>query len=162
MDAARHASLTDREVAGRLRGARLRVTEPRLAVYRLLAELGGHRSADELFGELSRRAAGVSRMSVYNALATLHGVGLVTQADAGGGRTLYETNGAAHHHFVCRRCGRVLDVPCVRGRRPCLALPPGVGSADEAQIVFRGVCRACAGRERGRGSRRAPRRSVRP
>ncbi|HXF95033.1 MAG TPA: Fur family transcriptional regulator [Gemmatimonadales bacterium] len=143
MDAPGHRGLTDREVAERLRRGGLRVTRPRLAVYRALAALGGHRSAEDVVAELRRRRERVSRMSVYNALATLRGVGLLMQANAGPGGTLYETRAAWHHHFVCRRCGRVLDVPCVRGRRPCLSLPAGIGRAEEAQIVFRGVCRDC-------------------
>ena len=153
MDAARAVALTEDGLRAALRGARLRVTGPRLRVYAALRGLGGHRSADEVLAAARSGGASLSRMTAYNALADLQGAGLVTRADAGPGRTLFETRTDGHHHFVCRRCGVVLDVPCVRGRRPCLRLPAPVGSADEAQVIFRGVCRACGGRRRGR---RAP------
>ncbi len=144
MDVEGPGVLTDARVAGRLREAGLRVTRPRLAVYGALRRLGGHRSADEVVQELGRRGRRLSRQSAYNAVDALHAAGLLMRADAGPGRTLYETRAAWHHHFVCRRCGRVLDVPCIRGRKPCLAAPAGVGRADEAQVIFRGLCRACA------------------
>jgi Fur family ferric uptake transcriptional regulator len=146
MDAPRSAVLTDEEVAARLREAGLRVTQPRLRVYAVLRDLGGHQSADEVLAELGLRGHPLPRQSAYNAIAALCGAGLLLRADAGPGRTLYETNTVWHHHFVCRRCGRVFDAPCVRGRKPCLRPPRGFGEVDEAQVIFRGRCRSCARR----------------
>lgn len=143
MDAAGAAGLTERDVAGRLRAAGFRVTRPRLAVYRELDRMGGHRSADEIVLELRRRRTPLPRASVFNAVTALHDAGLLLRADAGPGRSLYETNAAWHHHFVCRRCGDVFDVPCVKGRKPCLEPPARVGTADEAQVIFRGRCARC-------------------
>lgn len=154
MDAPRPGPLTGEGLAGALRRAGLRLTRPRREVYGALRDLGGHRSADEVAAALRARGAGVSRMTVYNALGDLLGAGVVLRADAGPGRSLFEARRDRHHHFVCRRCGAVIDVPCVRGRRPCLELPAPVGEADEAQVIFRGVCRACGGRG-GAGKGRA-------
>jgi Fe2+ or Zn2+ uptake regulation protein len=149
VDALGASGLTNAELVTRIRRAGLRATQPRMAVYDALRGLGGHRSADELLLELGRQARRVSRMSVYNALSALHQAGLVMQADAGPGRTLYEVSPQWHHHFVCRSCGGLFDVPCVRGRKPCLRPPSMIGRADEAQIIFRGVCRKCARRQAG-------------
>lgn len=148
MDAPRAGPLTGDALAGALRAGGLRLTRPRREVYEALGDLGGHRSADEVLAALRARGAAVSRMTVYNALADLQAAGVVLRADAGPGRTLYEARRDWHHHFVCRRCGAVIDVPCVRGRKPCMRLPAPVGEADEAQVIFRGVCRDCLGRRR--------------
>ena len=43
------------------------------------------------------------------------------------GRALYEVNDVWHHHFVCRHCGEVEDVPCLKGRKPCLTPSPPIG-----------------------------------
>jgi len=130
--------------ADRLRRAGLRVTRPRLAVYRALRELGGHRSADEVADHLSGGAERLPRTSVYNSLDVLREAGLVMVADVGPGRALYEAADAWHHHFVCRRCGSVFDVPCVRGTKPCLEAELAGAVIDEAQVIFRGLCPACA------------------
>ena len=158
MDAPGAAGLSDDEVTGRLRRAGFRLTRPRLVLYRRLRDLGGHRSADDLTADLRKAGETISRMSVYNGLVVLQEAGLVMRADAGPGRALYEAAGVWHHHFVCRRCDRVFDVPCARGRKPCLDLPARIGRAEEAQVVFRGVCRACTSPRSA--SRVRPRRGV--
>ena len=145
----------DAKVRGVLREAGLRVTRARVAVYRALRETGGHRSVDEVAVLLKERGEEVPRMSVYNVVADLQAVGLVMCADAGPGRALYEVSDVWHHHFVCRVCKMVTDVPCARGIKPCLEPPPSLaGTVDEAQVIFRGICAKCAA-ESGIGSGRS-------
>ncbi len=128
-------------VEKRLRGADLRATRPRILVYRTLSEIGGHLSVDEVVAALRDRGEDLPRMSVYNVVADLEAAGLVMCADAGPGRALYEVSDVWHHHFVCRVCGTVTDVPCWSGKKPCLKPPtPLPGTIDEAQVIFRGVC----------------------
>lgn len=136
--------LTDAELRARLTAAGLRATRPRLAVYRALADLGGHRSADEVAAALAQRdGVPPARASVYNTLEALVEAGLVLPADTGPGRARYEVGSRWHHHFVCRRCGQVTDVPCAVGAKPCLHPSVDVGEVDEAQVIYRGVCPAC-------------------
>jgi Fur family ferric uptake transcriptional regulator len=130
----------------RLRAAGLRATRPRTLVYTALREAGGHRSVDDVLELLERRGHVIPRMSIYNVMSDLTAASLVMSADVGPGRALYEASDVWHHHFVCRRCGRIDDVPCLAGRKPCLRPPedlPG-STVDEAQVIFRGHCAACA------------------
>ncbi|MGH9033490.1 MAG: Fur family transcriptional regulator [Acidimicrobiia bacterium] len=121
----------------------MRVTAPRLAVYRALGELGGHRSVDEIVAHLQAVGTPLPRASVYNSVDALARVGVVLAADAGPGRALYEAGDTPHHHFVCRSCGAVTDVACVTGARPCLDADIAGAEIDEAQVIFRGLCAAC-------------------
>ncbi len=135
----------DEEVPTRLRAANLRVTQPRPLIYRLLRELGGHLSAGDIVKELAARDQELPRMTIYNVLGDLQNAGLVMIADAGPGRTLYEASEEWHHHYVCRQCQRVIDVPCIEAKKPCLQPPTGIpGTVDEAQVIFRGICFECA------------------
>ena len=120
------------ELSARLRSAGLRVTGPRLAVLTALIDLGGHRGAEEVYETLRGRGQALARGSVYNALRDLTEAGVVLAADVGPGMALYEVGGAFHHHFVCRSCGTVLDVPCVVGARPCLQPAPPDHPHDHA------------------------------
>ncbi len=139
--------MADRRVAdetmARLRRAGLRATAPRLAVAMALRTMGGHHTADEVHAYLGEHGDALPRTSVYNALTTLADLGVVLRADVGPGAAVYEFAQVWHHHFVCRRCGRVSDVSCVVGTKPCLTAGDDVGEVDEAQVIFRGVCRAC-------------------
>ena len=131
--------------AQRLRQAGLRVTRPRLLVLEVLEDAGGHRSVDELVAALRQRGTPLPRATVYNVVNALLAHGLILAADAGPGRALFEAGKTWHHHFVCRDCGVIIDVPCVRGEKPCLEPDlPGV-EVDEAQVIWRGRCPQCAG-----------------
>ena len=120
------------------------MTRPRLAVYRTLRELAGHQSADDVADHLAAQGERLPRTSVYNSLEALREAGLVMVADVGPGRALYEAAVDWHHHFVCRRCGSLLDVPCVRGVKPCLDAELSGAVVEEAQVIFRGLCGSCA------------------
>jgi len=127
-----------------IRSSGLKATHSRLAVLHALAEMGGHCSADDVFHYLEKQGDNVPRGTVFKVVGDLSGCGVLMVTDAGPGRTLYEYAEDWHHHFVCRKCSRILDVPCVEGRKPCLMpdveLPAVI---EEAQIIFRGVCHQC-------------------
>lgn len=128
----------------RLQRAGLRATHPRVLVYSLLRRVGGHRSVDELVGLLEEQGNTVSRMTAYNVVADLAAAGLLLCTDVGPGSALYEASDTWHHHFICRICGAVADMPCVRGEKPCLEPPASFrGTVDEAQVIFRGICESC-------------------
>ena len=127
-------------LAEQIRLAGVRVTRPRLIVLALLHEMGGHRSAEDVIDALRARRSTLPRASVYNVLNDLCERGLVMRVDTGPGGARYEASTNWHHHFVCRECGHILDVPCIVGSKPCMI--PGVEGlvVDEAQVMFRGTC----------------------
>jgi Fur family ferric uptake transcriptional regulator len=138
-------STTEQEITTALREAGLRVTRPRRLVFAALREAGGHRSVDDIVRLCADRGESLGRMTIYNVVGDLTRVGLVMCADAGPGRALYEAADEWHHHYVCRLCGAIFDVPCAKGEKPCLDPPDDApGTVDEAQVIFRGVCHACA------------------
>jgi Fe2+ or Zn2+ uptake regulation protein len=139
VDAQRGAALSRR-----LREHGLRATGPRVEVLAALEDLGGHRTADEVRDQLAAGGRPLPRSSVYNVLTSLAEAGLARTADAGPGPVLYEAGLKWHHHFVCRSCSQVLDVECLVGAKPCLTAGTEVGVVDEAQVIFRGTCTACA------------------
>jgi len=140
--------MSDEEMVHRLRAARLRVTQPRLMVLHVLNHKNRHLSADDILAELRAHQASLPRASVYNILGTFVVCGIASVTDAGPGRTLYEIAGRWHHHFVCRECGRIIDVPCVVGESPCLVPDEIDAEVDTAQVIFRGRCRTCIDAEK--------------
>jgi Fur family ferric uptake transcriptional regulator len=131
-------------VVERLRAAGLKATRPRIEVARSLHRMGGHRSADEVHARLAEDGVALPRTSVYNALTALADAGIVLRAAVGPGAVVYEDADRWHHHFVCRGCGAITDVPCVVGEAPCLSPGDGFGEVEEAQVIFRGLCPRCA------------------
>jgi Fur family ferric uptake transcriptional regulator len=105
--------------------------------------MGGHRTADEVHAQLARDYVSLPRTSVYNSLGVLAEVGVALRADVGPGAVVYEIADGWHHHFVCRLCGEIADVPCVVGESPCLDAGGSFGLVEDAQVIFRGVCHRC-------------------
>lgn len=124
--------------AVRLRGAGLRATRQRTAVMSWLDDHPGHHPAEVMVTD-----TGLPKATVYHVLGQLTEVGLVLAAEAGAGRVLYESGGVPHHHFVCRACGRLVDVPCVTGEAPCIEVAVPGAEVDQADVILRGTCQAC-------------------
>ncbi len=97
-------------VARRLAAAGRRLTEHRRRVVGALAETPGPRTVTELTDVLGEA---IPLSSLYRALAVLVEAGVVERLHEHDGVARYELSEVLvghHHHLVCRRCGRVVDV----------------------------------------------------
>ena len=128
-----------------LRGADLRVTRPRLAVLRALGR-HPHADAGSVLAAVRTEEGTVSHQAVYDVLGVLNESGLVRRIQPAGSVARYELRVDANHpHVVCRSCGRVADVDCAVGVRPCLDASDTHGFVvDEAEVTYWGLCPACA------------------
>ena len=120
-----------------LRGAGLRVTEPRLAVHAALAA-HPHSTATALMEHIA--GGEISKQGVYNVLDDLAAAGIVRRIEPAGSAARFELRvGDNHHHLVCRLCGRTEDVDCAVGEAPCLVPVSHSGFVlDEAEVVWWG------------------------
>ncbi|WP_040160759.1 Fur family transcriptional regulator [Nigerium massiliense] len=126
-----------------LRAAGLRVTAPRLATLAVVEE-HHHADADLVVSEVRRRLGSVSKQAIYDGLGALSDASLLRKVNVDGRRTRYELNRHDnHHHFACRRCGRLEDVPCAVGSAPCIVPSDVPFSVEGADVVYRGLCAAC-------------------
>ncbi|UYP19315.1 transcriptional repressor [Rhodococcus sp. Z13] len=127
-----------------LRSVGLRVTAPRVAVLRTVAE-HPHSDADRIAAHVRDELGSVSTQAVYDVLKACVGSGLLRRIEPAGSPARYETRiGDNHHHLVCRNCGEVVDIDCVVGAAPCLTPSEDHGFViDEAEVTFWGLCPAC-------------------
>lgn len=125
-------------VVDRLRAAGLRATQPRTTILAWLDDNPGHHRAEVLV-----ERTGLPRATVYHVLGHLCGADLVLTAESGAGRMLYETAETRHHHFSCRVCGRIIDVPCIPGTPPCLTVDVPGATVEHADVLLKGVCASC-------------------
>lgn len=134
--------------AAALRAAGLRVTGPRLATLEVV-ERRPHADAETVAHAVRERLGTVSRQAVYDVLHALTDAELLRRVLVDGRRSRYELHRHDnHHHLVCRRCGRLEDVPCAVGAAPCLIPHDDLGfDVEVADVVYRGLCSTC--RERG-------------
>ncbi|MBM9432548.1 Fur family transcriptional regulator [Flaviflexus equikiangi] len=134
---------SDRYVSA-LRSAGLRVTAPRLAT---LAVVDDHQHSDAEFiaQEVRGRLGSVSTQAVYDVLHALTEKGLVRRIAIDSRKARFEIHTHDnHHHMVCTNCGRIENVPCVKGEAPCLEPEEHLGfDIGVAEVLFMGLCPAC-------------------
>jgi Fur family ferric uptake transcriptional regulator len=133
-----------------LRRHAIQITAQRLAVLRAVSDQP-HITADGVADVVRREIGAISRQSVYDALGMLVDKGLIRRIQPSGSAARFESRiGDNHHHLICRDCGRVVDVDCAVGSRPCLKASDDHGfEIDEAEVAFWGRCPECMARDRG-------------
>lgn len=139
------------EAADLLRRHGLQVTAQRLAVLQAAAARP-HSTADEVAETVRFEIGAISRQAVYDALGVLVEKGLLRRIQPAGTSARYEHRvGDNHHHLICRVCGKVADVDCAAGKRPCLKAADDQGyQVDEAEVIYWGHCPDCRNGERGK------------
>src|SRR5919204_7060750 len=138
----------DAEVVAALRARGLRVTSPRLVINRVLRQRDRHVTAEETRDAVAPLLPGISLPTVYATLELFEELGIVRRVQGGHGAVRYDPRTDAHHHTVCRRCGRVEDFdgsPALeRALRTARAGARDSGfAADGAAVVLSGLCAAC-------------------
>jgi Fe2+ or Zn2+ uptake regulation protein len=135
----------------RLREAGLRVTAPRVAVLRVLAEATDHPRVDQVLDRVRSSGVSISTQAGYDVCEALYRVSLARRIEPAGGPARYEARvGDNHHHLVCRLCGTAADVDCAVGAAPCLDPSDAAGFViDEAEVTFWGLCPACQSNPKG-------------
>ena len=134
----------DAELADLLRERGLRATSQRVVMHRLLRDRNRHLRAEELLSEASEQLPGVSLPTVYSTLELFEQLGIVRRVNGGGGTLLWDTRAGAHHHMICRNCGRIqdMDTPLdLEGARRSAARAGF--QPDRAEVVVSGLCADC-------------------
>jgi len=100
------------QVLDRLRAAGLRPTRQRLALAKLLFENGDrHITAEQLHSEALSSSIRVSLATVYNTLHQFTEARLLREIVVDSGRSYFDTNTSAHHHFFYEDTGELCDIP---------------------------------------------------
>ena len=95
-----------------LRDAKLRPTQQRRALARLLFEHGDrHISAEKLHEEALANGVRVSLATVYNTLNQFTEAGLLRELAVDSAKTYFDTNTTEHHHYFIEGRNEVVDIP---------------------------------------------------
>ena len=88
-----------------------RLTPQRLMVVAAVEDADDHISAEEIYEQVIKRYPQMNISTVYRTLELMKEESLVTETDMGDGRVRYHCMGKGHHHhLVCQKCGRIIDI----------------------------------------------------
>lgn len=94
----------------RLRDRGLKSTGQRDDIARVFFEIGRHISAEELYAEVKKINPHVGYATIYRTLRLLKECELVSERHFDDGQARFETISDRHHdHFICERCGRIIE-----------------------------------------------------
>jgi Fe2+ or Zn2+ uptake regulation protein len=121
-----------------------KVTAQRQCIFRVLQGNVSHPSAESVYDQVRAEMETISLKTVYQTLNELVDLGEVHALDLGTGMVRFDPNvDAAHHHLVCRSCGKIRDLDVDFDQ---LAVPVEATQGYEvrsAEVVFRGLCEEC-------------------
>lgn len=126
-----------------LKSRGLRVTPQRFAVYAHLLSRDDHPTAEQILTILNQDQPTSSQATVYSALQALREVGLVREVLLEEGVSRYDANTDRHHHFRCRQCGAIEDVPWNLFQGIDLGRLRAGLQAEDYEVAIQGLCDRC-------------------
>ena len=133
-------------IAELLKGNGLKVTPQRIAIYNYLINTKSHPSADIIYKALEEDYPALSLATVYKTLDTFRIKGLIQELNIGEDSFRYDADNSPHPHFLCRKCGKVYDLPMLEGFskfKEALAKETG-HIIDSEQLYLYGSCKTCS------------------
>ncbi|MGC8633825.1 MAG: Fur family transcriptional regulator [Candidatus Limnocylindrales bacterium] len=121
------------------------ITSPRRAVAELVAARDGRFSAHDLILDAQHSRRDVGRATVFRTLELLESLGLVESLHLPSGEHAYVAcKPVHHHHLVCERCGRTVEVGDLGFDPVARDLEARTGYlVDFHRIEIFGLCPAC-------------------
>ncbi len=113
----------------------------RLKVLEYLAEHHCHPTVEQIYADLHKEIATLSKTTVYNSLHALAEAGLVRILTIEDNETRYDLETETHGHFKCEQCGAIfnftIDIDAFATN--------GLKHFDirEKNVYFKGVCPSC-------------------
>lgn len=90
--------------------AQVKYSRQREAIKAYLSETSEHPTADMIYSYIKTIFPNISLGTVYRNLALLCDLGEVSKIATETGPDRFEGKISPHHHFICRECGKIVDL----------------------------------------------------
>ncbi len=120
------------------------VTVQRRAVLQAVLERDDHPTADQILDVVKDRIPGISRTTVYRVLETLADLGAIRRLQHAGSLARFDGRTMRHHHLICKRCHKVIDLQDTRLNRISVShVSAGGFEVEDFSVHLMGVCEEC-------------------
>ena len=119
----------------------IKPTYQRIKVLEFLTQNMNHPTVDMIYEALYDKVPTLSKTTVYNTLDIFKKNGLIDILTITGSESRYEINTESHHHFLCKKCGCIINVEF---KCPYLSDDKcGEHKIEEVHGYFKGICKNC-------------------
>lgn len=124
-----------------LKEKNLKVTPQRLIILKYLGENFTHPTTDKIYSDLKSNNPSLSKTTVYNSLEILEKHGIIQSITISGSELRYDIKQGMHHHFLCKKCGKIvdIDIECPNVER----LSSYGHKVEEIHGYIKGICKEC-------------------
>ena len=124
--------------------ANLKYSRQREAIKDYLSSVTTHPTADTVYMHIKEEFPNISLGTVYRNLNLLVELGEIRKLSCGDGTDHFDYDTSPHYHYVCRQCGRVMDIPMEATKELETAAKEFVlGTIDDHTVFFYGICDEC-------------------
>lgn len=119
----------------------------RIAIMEYLMTHRTHPTADEVYMALCYSIPTLSKTTVYNTLKLFVDQQAALMLTIDDKLVRFDGDTSLHSHFLCRRCGRVHDLPYSGKKREARELQIEGHAVEEIHHYYKGICRECKEKE---------------
>lgn len=122
----------------------LKYSRQRESIKQCLAGRFDHPTADAIYSCIREEFPNISLGTVYRNLNLLVELGEIQKLTCGDGKDHFDADTTPHYHFVCRRCGAVMDLPMEPLSQLNAEAEKCLGAdIDSHTVYFYGCCPDC-------------------
>ena len=133
---------TTQEIVSQLQEAGFKPSLQRIAILEYLRTHFTHPTVDEIYEALSPSMPTLSKTTIYNTLRSFSQSGLALSLRLDEKTVHYDGDTAPHAHFICKDCGKIIDVTITN--TDMLHIPTLCGADVQAvEISYYGQCNTC-------------------
>jgi len=133
---------TTHEIVSQLQEAGFKPSLQRIAILEYLRTHFTHPTVDEIYEALSPSMPTLSKTTIYNTLRNFSQAGLALSLRLDEKTVHYDGDTTPHAHFICKDCGKIIDVAIKNTR---LIQIPTLNGAEvqTVEISYYGQCNSC-------------------
>ena len=109
----------------------------------LYKHTGEHPTVEMIYEALGHQIPAISMATVYNSLNALLEKGLVCAMTITGTEIRYDVNVSSHHHLLCKKCGKIIDIDVKCPLSINNNQPIEGHFVDEVHCYLKGICKEC-------------------
>lgn len=126
---------------------KIKYTNQRVEILEFLKDNTSHPTVEAIYDGVKKKLTRISKATVYQNLKFLADKGLIQEVNIKG-ISRFEPNVEPHHHFICRKCGQIIDFESKELTDYSLKIAKKLKdvSITATDTRFYGICKKCGGR----------------
>jgi Fur family ferric uptake transcriptional regulator len=122
----------------------LRLTPQRRLIVDIIHNTSHHLTAEEIIDNVQSKMPGINKSTIYRTLELLEEIGCVYKSVLGDRFIYHHATEGHHHHLVCRKCGKIIDLDeTLFGPMEQSLLDKYGFSVNLKHLILNGLCKEC-------------------